>query len=230
MGRHSVLSVILEMVSDVVCPWCWLGLRRLKTALSGLGPDDPAVTVRFRPFELDPTIPKPSPAYAAYMKARVGGDPETKARFDAVRDHLIALGREEGVGFDFAALKVRPNSFDAHRLIRWAQGQDRAFEAKEALFEAYFARGEDLADRAVLIRIADLIGLDASLVARLLDEGADADAVRREADQFRRLGVTGVPTYIADSRIAIQGAESPERIRKLIRAAEQSAPSVSAFQ
>ena len=223
------MGVIVEMVSDVVCPWCWLGLRRLRRALDGLGPDDPEVTVRFRPFELDPSTPKPSPNYTDYMKARLGEGEAMKARFASMRDHLEALGEEEGVPFDFAGARVRPNSFDAHRLIRWAQGQNRGFEAKEAIFAAYFSEHADLADHDVLLSIAEKSGLERDIVADLLSSDADADAVKREEDHFRRLGVSGVPTYIADGRLAVQGAEGPEKLQRLIRAAEKAAPGVSTF-
>ncbi|MEM8919874.1 MAG: DsbA family oxidoreductase [Pseudomonadota bacterium] len=220
------MTILLEMVSDVVCPWCWLGLRRVSRALEDGGVDEDRVELRFRPFELDPNVPAEGVDYKEYMSRRIGGpgiNDAQKERFAAMRAALEAYGEEEGLPFDFQNMKHRPNSFDSHRLVRWAQGQGRGAAAKEALFHAYFAENRNVGDHAVLVDIATQIGLDSDVVSRLLSEDADKDAVRREAQFFRDLGVGGVPTLIADRRIALQGAESTEKILKLIEAAEKSA-------
>jgi predicted DsbA family dithiol-disulfide isomerase len=218
------MSVKLEMVSDLVCPWCWVGLRRLLSALPA-GADVADIDLRFRPYELDATVPREGMDQDAYMRQRfAGADQATKDRFAAMREHLVEIGHEEGIPFNFAAITRRPNTLDAHRLVRWAQGQGRGFAAKEALFAAHFSDGRDIGDPEVLVSIAKAIGLDGDLIAGLLASDADVDAVRAEEQSFQGLGVSGVPTYIADRRYALQGAESPERIQKLIAAARAAAP------
>lgn len=214
------MTVALEMVSDLVCPWCWLGLRRLKAAMDLASEAD--VEVLFRPYELDPTIPKEGVSYTAYMQARLGGtgeaqeDPE-KSRFRAMREALEQYGEEEGIPFRFSGIEIRPNTFDAHRLVRWAQGQGLGFEAKEALFAAYFRDHRDIGAAGVLADIAGEIGLDREIVAKLLASDADVAAVREEESLFQQMGVRGVPTYIGNRNVAVQGAESAEKLARFLR-------------
>lgn len=221
------MSIALEMVSDLVCPWCWLGLRRLKTAME-MAPDT-GVEVWFRPYELDPTVPEAGVSYKDYMQARLGGtgdtseDPE-KSRFRAMRDALEEYGEAEGIPFRFSGIEVRPNTFDAHRLVRWAQGQGLGFEAKEALFAAYFRDHRDIGQSGVLAEIAGEIGLDRDIVAKLLGSDADIEAVRQEEALFQQMGVSGVPTYIGNRNVAVQGAESAEKLARFLRSLASRMP------
>ncbi len=214
------MTLTLEMVSDLVCPWCWLGLRRLRSAME-LAPEAD-VQVLFRPYELDPTIPKEGVSYKAYMQARLGGtgeddeDPE-KSRFRVMRQALEDYGAAEDIPFRFAGITVRPNTFDAHRLVRWAQGQGLGFEAKEALFAAYFRDHRDIGQAGVLSQIAGEIGLDSKIVSDLLVSDADVEAVRQEEAVFQQMGVRGVPTYIGNRSIAVQGAESADKLARFLR-------------
>ncbi len=215
------MTVVIEMVSDLVCPWCWLGLRRIEAALS-LAPEVDTQLV-FRPFELDPDIPAEGADYRAYMAARFGGD-TGRDRASTMRQALIAYGEAEGIPFRFDAITRRPNSFDAHRLVRWAQGQGKGRAAKEALFRAFFNEGRDIGDHDVLTGVAAEIDLDADIVRDLLTAGADRETVRAEANLFREMGIAGVPTYIANRRMAVQGAESPEKLARFIRHAASALP------
>lgn len=215
------MKLTIEMVSDLVCPWCWLGLRRLQGAIA-LVPEF-EVEVLFRPFELDPTIPAEGVDYKAYMKQRFGSD-QGRERSNTMRDALIAYGEEDGIPFAFDRITRRPNSFDAHRLVRWAQGQGHGGAAKEKLFEAYFANGEDIGEKDVLTRIASEIGLDGNLVAELLDRGADVESTRDEQSLFRDMGIAGVPTYIAHRQIAVQGAETSEKLSRFLKTAASQIP------
>lgn len=215
------MTVVIEMVSDIVCPWCWLGLRRIEEARA-LAPDVD-VQLLFRPYELDPTIPADGVDYKAYMSSRVSS-PEGKERMAAMRQALIDYGNAENIPYRFDAVTHRPNSFDAHRLVRWAQGQGKGGAAKEALFRAYFNEARDVGDHGVLVEIARSIDLDPDIVADLLATGADTEAVRAEADGFRQMGISGVPTYIANRRVAVQGAESAEKLAKFIRHAASLLP------
>lgn len=208
------MTVVIEMVSDIVCPWCWLGLRRMEEARR-LAPEV-EVQLLFRPYELDPTIPPEGVDYKAYMSSRVSS-PDGKERMATMRRALIDYGNAENVPYRFDAMTHRPNSFDAHRLVRWAQGQGKGGAAKEALFRAYFSEARNIGDHGVLVDIAREIDLDPDIVADLVKSGADTDAVRAEAETFREMGISGVPTYIADRRVAAQGAESAEKLAKFIR-------------
>jgi predicted DsbA family dithiol-disulfide isomerase len=215
------MTVVIEMVSDLVCPWCWLGLRRIEDARKLATEVD--VQLVFRPYELDPTIPKEGVDYKAYMSGRVTS-PEGKERMAAMRQALVDYGNAEGIPYRFDAITHRPNSFDAHRIVRWAQGQGKGAQAKEALFKAYFEDARDIGDHGVLTDVARSIDLDPEIVADLLSSGADTENVRQEAETFRQMGISGVPTYIANRRIAAQGAESAEKLAKFIRHAATLMP------
>lgn len=209
------MSIVIEMVSDLVCPWCWLGKRRIEDAIEQVPELD--VKLIFRPFELDPTLPPEGADYRGYMKNKFGTDNDSKNRWAAMREALEAYGTAEDIPYNFEGITHRPNSFNAHRLVRWAQGQDKGSEAKEALFKAYFADGRDIGDPNVLTDIAREIDLDASIVADLLPTDADVENVRQEEEFFRQMGIGGVPTYIGNRRVAVQGAETAEKLAKFIR-------------
>lgn len=215
------MTLHIEMVSDLVCPWCWVGLRRLKGAIELVPELD--VEILFRPFELDPTIPAGGTDYKAYMKQRFGSD-QSKDRANQMRDALIQYGKDEGIPFDFEKITRRPNSFNAHRLVRWAQGQHLGLAAKEALFDAYFSKGQDIGDHEVLVTIAAKIGLDANLVADLLAGEADVERTRQEQNLFRQMGISGVPTFIAHRQIAVQGAETSEKLARFLKNAAEQTP------
>jgi predicted DsbA family dithiol-disulfide isomerase len=215
------MTVVIEMVSDIVCPWCWLGLRRIEEARA-LAPEV-EVQLLFRPYELDPTIPPEGVDYKAYISSRVSS-PEGKERMATMRQALIDYGSAENIPYRFDAVTHRPNSFDAHRLVRWAQGQGKGGAAKETLFRAYFNEARNVGDHSVLVDIAREIDLDADIVADLLASGADTEVVRAEAETFRQMGISGVPTYIANRRVAVQGAENAEKLAKFIRHAASLLP------
>ncbi|MEM8634670.1 MAG: DsbA family oxidoreductase [Pseudomonadota bacterium] len=222
-------TIALEMVSDLVCPWCWLGLRRLRTAVDMV----PEVTteIYFRPYQLDPNVPEEGMEYKAYMKAKFGPDAhdgsehdESKNRWRMMRTALEEYGAAEGIPFDFENIPMRPNTTNAHRLVHWAQGQGLGLEAKEAIFHAYFADHKDIGDQAVLVDIAEEIGLDRAIVSDLLAGDGDKNTVAKEANLFMQMGVRGVPCFIGNRSVAIQGAETPEKIAKLIRATAAQMP------
>lgn len=221
------MTLHIEMVSDLVCPWCWVGLRRFKGALELVPELD--VEILFRPFELDPTIPAGGTDYKAYMKQRFGSD-QSKDRANQMRDALITYGKELDIPFDFDRITWRPNSFNAHRLVRWAQGQNLGLQAKEALFEAYFAKGQDIGDHEVLVTLAAKIGLDSNLVSDLLSGEADVDNTRNEQSLFRQMGISGVPTFIAHRQIAVQGAESSEKLARFLKTAAAQMPAERPLQ
>lgn len=209
------------MVSDVVCPWCWLGLRQLTAAVLRR----PSVTSRvaFRPYQLDPSVPADGAPYQAYMRAKFGGA-QGRETWNAMREHLEAAAETVGVRFAFDRLTVRPNTLNAHRLLRWAQGQGLGHAAKEALFYAYFVALEDIGDIAVLSDLAGRIGMDAELVRSLLKSDRDTDAVRHEERQARAMGVSGVPAFIFNGRTAVLGAQEADALAAAMDRAAKAVP------
>jgi predicted DsbA family dithiol-disulfide isomerase len=194
---------IIDVVSDVICPWCFLGKRRLDAALSRL--DDLDVFVRWRPFMLDPTIPPEGLDRQDYMLAKFG--PE---RLKTIHDPLIAAGEELGVPYDFDAITRTPNTLDAHRLIRWSHTVERQHETAERLFMAYWSEGQDVGDRDVLARCAGDAGINAAQIRELLDSDQDVAETRAEIQHASDMGVTGVPTFVLGQSYALSGAQPPE--------------------
>jgi len=213
-------ALTIDVVSDVVCPWCYLGEKRLEAALA----EEPQpVSVRWRPYQLDPTIPEGGIDRAEYMERKFGRD----GRLKAVHDQLVRLGAEVGISFAFDRIERAPNTLDAHRLIRWAASAGAQSAVVDRLFRAYFAEGRDVGDRAVLLDIAAASGLDPDLVERLLSEDADSDAVRSEIAEAQTLGVTGVPFFIFAGRVGVPGAQDVSLLRRAMaqaRAASKEKP------
>jgi predicted DsbA family dithiol-disulfide isomerase len=195
----------IDIVSDVVCPWCYLGEKRLEAALA----DAPQpVAVRWRPYQLDPTIPEGGLDRAEYMSKKFGAS----GRLKAVHDNLTRLGAEVGLPFAFDKIKRSPNTLDAHRVIRWASSAGVQGKVVDRQFKAYFIEGRDIGDRGVLTDIAGECGLDAELVEKLLSEKTDVDLVREEIAQAQAIGVSGVPFFIFAGRIGVPGAQDPSML------------------
>lgn len=207
-------SVSIDIVSDIMCPWCYIGKRRLETALSELdGEID--VEVRWRPYQLDPTLPKAGKDRRQYLEDKFGGSAGAEQAYAAVR----AAGVDEKIPFAFDKIAVAANTLDAHRLIRWAasQGLPAQSEMVEILFRAYFEEGRNIGDDQVLIDSARQAGLDPEIVEKLLSNGADSEAVTKEIDQARQMGVTGVPCFIIDMKYAVIGAQPAEALVEAVR-------------
>jgi predicted DsbA family dithiol-disulfide isomerase len=214
----------VEIWSDVVCPWCYVGTRRFSAALERFdrGVD---VDVAYRAFELDPTVPVGGMDLADYL-ARKFGSP---AALDRIHDRLAQVGADAGIEFRWEG-KRRVNTFDAHRLAAWAEGvggDDARAAVEQRLFRAYFTDNLDVADHRVLARLAAEVGLglDASLAAEALARGAGAEQVRSEEAQATELGISAVPTFVIEGRWAIPGAQDTDTfVRVLETAAERLVP------
>ncbi len=180
----------------------------------------------FRPYQLDPAIPQAGLPYGAYMKSKFSG--EHSDRYKAMRAHLEEAGPEVGIVFNFDEIEIRPNTLDAHRLIRWAQGQGLAEDMADALHRAFFEERRNLTDRAELAEIAAETGLDGDVITDLLASDRDADAVLREEQFYRSLGVQGVPCFIFNGRFAVGGAEAPEQLAAAIKKAADMPPAPDA--
>ena len=206
--------LVIDVVSDVVCPWCFVGKRRLEAALKR----DGEAQVRWRPFQLDAAIPPEGLDRQTYMRAKFGNG----GRLADAHARLKALGAEADIAFDFEAIHRSPNTFDAHRLIRFADEAGVADFVVERLFRDYFERGRDIGDREVLVEIAREAGLDPALVRERLASPDGAEEVRREIEAAQRLGVSGVPYFIFASKFALSGAQSEEVFAQALAKARKS--------
>ena len=196
-------DIVIDVVSDVVCPWCFEGQRRLGRALASL-PNIDAV-VRWRPFQLDPTIPPGGVDHRRRMEQKFG----SAERVAAAEARLTELGAAEGIRFRFDRIDRSPNTLDAHRLIRWAGEHGPAVQNALAaeLFSRYFEQGEDVGHPDVLARAAAAAGMPEKGWCDRLAGDIDRDAVRHEAADFSRVGVSGVPCFILGGRYAVSGAQ-----------------------
>ena len=196
-------AIAIDVVSDVICPWCFLGKRRLDMAIALL--DGIKVEVNWRPFFLDPTIPKEGMGRRAYLENKFGAE-----RLKTIHDPLIAAGKEDGVPYEIERITRTPNSMDAHRLIRWSHVGGKQHDVTERLFMAYWNSGLDVGDRNVLLRIAMVAGMNRDDVAEKLENGTDVEAVNAEVSHAYSMGVTGVPCFIFAQKQGLMGAQPAE--------------------
>ena len=206
----------IDVISDVICPWCFIGKRRLEKALDGR----PAM-IRWRPFQLNPNMPREGIERREYRIKKFGSW-ERSLELDA---QVAAAGSVEGISFRFDAMSRTPNTFDAHRII-WLAGERGVQDAVvETLFRGYFSDGRDLSDRSILADLAASAGLDRKETNELLSSEMGAVEVRAEEEQGRRLGVSGVPFFVVNGRVALSGAQPPE---VFLKAFEQAGATVVA--
>jgi predicted DsbA family dithiol-disulfide isomerase len=209
----------IDVIADTVCPWCFIGKRRLMRAMA-MRPDI-AFDVKWRPYRLDPSLPREGMDRQVYMRMRFGDDP---MKIVEMHKLVIAEGLKDGIEFNFEAMTRRPDSLNSHRLIRWAEAAGVQDEVVERLFIAYFENGEDIGDIRVLADIADLCGMDGREIADLLETDADTMFVEREDQLAREMGVTGVPAMIFAGKLAVSGARDSDALLAVInRAAEMQA-------
>lgn len=200
----------IEVVFDLVCPWCYLGTHRLRRALRNR--PDVAADLVWRPFLLNPDIAPGGVPRQDYMLRKFGGE-ERSRRLHAT---IAEIGRSEGLVFAFDRIRRIPPSVDAHRLVRFADRQGLADAAVNALFEAYFRDGLDIGDHVVLAEIAGALGIDAAAAARLLASLQETEAVHADNLRAHRLGINGVPCFVVQGRHAIAGAQEPEVLERLL--------------
>jgi predicted DsbA family dithiol-disulfide isomerase len=203
-------DAVIEVVSDVVCPWCFIGKRRLEKALKLLERQD--LQIQWRAFELNPDISKAGVDRQEHRIRKFG----SLVRARQLEAHVAAAGAEEGIEFHFDRIERMPNTFDAHRLI-WLAGRDGLQNALvERLFQAYFIDGENVGNHAVLKRIAKQSGLDSSSVDRLLDGDLGVEETRAEENRARVEGVNGVPTFFVSGVPITSGAHKPQVLATLL--------------
>jgi len=196
----------IDVVSDVVCPWCFVGKRRLEAALK-MRPEITA-QIRFHPFFLDPTVPREGKPRIDYITQKFGGS-------DKITDghrRLIEIGKTVGIDFHFEKIERQPNTLDAHRLIHWAQEAGQGGPVKEKLMSMFFVEGADLTDLDVLASAAKAGGLDPAQVKRDLATDKDSELIRKQAQAASASGVGGVPFFVFGNKYALSGAHEPESI------------------
>ncbi len=206
--------ITIDIVSDVVCPWCYLGKARLELAI-GEVQDEIGVDLNWRPYRLNPDYPPEGVDQKKALEQKLGG----AERVAQGHKMLTELGREVGIKFDFDAIKIGPNTLDAHRLIHWSVTESREKQDKvvDALFKANFEQGRNVGDHAVLLDIAEEAGLDRSVISTLLASDADRDLIIGEIDAAQKIGVNGVPFFIFDQQYAVSGAQTPDVLAEALR-------------
>lgn len=198
----------LEIISDPICPWCYIGKSKLEKALASAGnPFD----ITWRPFQLNPDMPPEGMDRLTYLESKFGTDRATD-----VYAQIEKAATDAGLEVDFSRMKRTPNTVDAHRVIRWAKTSDHQGDLVSALFERYFKLGEDISDHAVLAGAARQAGMDGDVVARLLQGNADREEVLREDREAREMGVSGVPTFLIGGTYVVQGAQDSVTWEKII--------------
>jgi predicted DsbA family dithiol-disulfide isomerase len=213
----------IDMVSDVVCPWCFIGKRRLEKAIA-LKPEIP-VEVRFRPYFLNPWVAREGISREDYLTTKFGS-PE---RYRDIAQRVAQAAAAEGLTYALDKIKRQPNTLDCHRLILWAGESCNAGRMKQRLMDLYFTEGGDLTDRDVLVRAAADRGLDADLVRQRLAGDTDVARVEREAESAKEAGIEGVPCFIFGGLMAVSGAQAPEHLAQAIeRAANEYGKRVAA--
>jgi len=208
----------IDVVSDVVCPWCFIGKRRLEKAIT-LKPEI-SVTVRYRPYFLNPWVPRTGISRTEYLITKFG----SVDRYKANAQRIVIAARQEGLAYNLEAIARQPNTLDCHRVIRWSGESGDPARMKQRLMDLYFTAGADLSDSEVLVGAAQDCGMDADHVRQRLAGEEDVASVTAEAEQARAAGIEGVPCFILGGIFAVSGAQAPEYLADAIeRAAAERA-------
>jgi len=215
MSSHQ--PVRIDVVSDIVCPWCFIGKHRLEKAIA-LNPDIP-VEVHWRPYFLNDWIPREGISREQYLTTKFG----SSARYKGIAQRVSAAAAAEGLTYAMDKISRRPNTLDAHRLIRWADEIGKAAEMKQRLMDLYFTEGADLTSHAVLAQAAADIGLDAETTRKALATDKDVAEIEREALSAKEAGIDGVPCFIFGGKFAISGAQEPDYLAEAIERMAQTA-------
>jgi len=215
MSNHQ--PVRIDVVSDIVCPWCFIGKHRLEKAIA-LNPDIP-VEVHWRPYFLNDWIPREGISREQYLTTKFGS-PE---RYKGIAQRVSAAAAAEGLTYAMDKISRQPNTLDAHRMIRWADEIGKAAEMKQRLMDLYFTEGADLTSHAVLAQAAADIGLDAETTRKALATDKDVAEIEREALSAKEAGIDGVPCFIFGGKFAISGAQEPDYLAEAIERMAQTA-------
>jgi predicted DsbA family dithiol-disulfide isomerase len=213
MALSGAVPIRIDFVSDIVCPWCAVGLASLEQAIARVG-DEVAVELHVQPFELNPDMAPEGEAIDEHLARKYGLTPP---QLEQNRERLRQRGAEVGVDFAIGARTRTYNTFDAHRLLHWAAEEGRQLPLKHALLRAYFTDGEDVSDAATLARLAAEAGLPADRAAAILDTDEYADAVRADEQAFLRAGISSVPAIIFDREYLVSGGQPVDVFENVLR-------------
>ncbi|MEO6307828.1 MAG: DsbA family oxidoreductase [Nitrospiraceae bacterium] len=205
----------IDIYSDIVCPWCYVGKRRIERALTSVGSD---VHVTWRPFQLNPTMSLDGMDRSAYLKAKFG----SLEAFGRMEEQLLAAGVDEQISFAFEKIQRTPNTFAAHRLVWYAAQQGKQDDVVEGLFRGYFLEGKNIGDLKTLTHVAAEAGLDGTEVETFLASEKGVFEVKEEEAGGRRLGISGVPYFVLNGRVAISGAQPPDIFVSAIQQARKT--------
>lgn len=203
-------SVKLDIISDPICPWCYIGKTHLDKALAEI-PDHPFV-IEWHPFQLNPDMPRAGMDRRAYLEAKFGGKEGAVKAYAPVVEHA----EKAGLSIDFEGMKRTPNTIDAHRLIHWSGIEGKQSAMVDALFDAYFAQARDIGDRDVLVEISESIGMQGDVTRQLLSGDSDVEDIRNRDSHSRKMGVSSVPTFIIANQHAVPGAQQPGMWKQVI--------------
>ena len=205
-------NLTVDIIADFVCPWCYIGAKRLDKALKILEVDN--AKIEWKPYQLDPTIPKLGRPYETYLKQRLGGSDKV----DEIHRNLIELGKEFEIEFDFEAIKIMPNTIDAHRLTYWSGQAESGSQLKVAneLYSRFFEQGEDIGEINVLIDIANDAAMRGDVIEKLLETDVDINTMNDDIALAQKIGVQGVPCFIINKKYAIMGAQSTQQFADAI--------------
>ena len=200
----------LDILSDPICPWCYIGKAHLDNALANH--QDHPFTIEWHPFQLNPDMPPAGMDRRGYLEKKFGGKKQAIQVYSKIEQSASAIG----LPIDFASMKRTPNTIDAHRLIHWAGLEDKQQLVVDALFKAYFCLGLDIGNHDVLCDLAEVIGLERGVMARLLDTDSDVKLIKDRDAHSRLMGVSAVPTFIVGNQHVIPGAQTPDVWESLI--------------
>lgn len=204
----------VDIISDPICPWCFIGKTRLDRALER-NPNHEFL-IEWHPFQLNPEMPEEGMDRREYLETKFGG----KDGAIKVYSQIDQTAQADGLTLDFAGIKRTPNTLDAHRLIHWAGIEGKQNAVVDRLFKAYFKEGRDISEHSVLVRIASAAGLDGNAVQKLLDSEADKEDIKARDANARTKGVTGVPCFIVDNHYVVNGAQPLELWESVIQEIE----------
>jgi len=214
--------IYVDIVSDTICPWCYIGKRRFERALALSGRND--VAISWRPFQLNPDMPPEGMTRDDYIRAKFGGGDRPRQIYQAIAES----GREAGIEFQFARIRRTPNTVLSHRLIYWSAKQERQDEIVGELFRAYFEDGLDIGSLDVLADCARRAGLDEELARKYLESDDGRQEVVASDVYARRLGINGVPCFIVNRKYAVSGAQPPSAFVEVFNLAERDAATATA--
>jgi predicted DsbA family dithiol-disulfide isomerase len=207
----ALKPLTIDIVSDVVCPWCYIGKHRIEEALKQV--TDVPVEVNWRPFFLNPWVPREGISREEYLTTKFG----SVEAYKGIAGRVVAAAEQEGLSYRPELVARQPNTIDCHRLIHWADAIGRAPEMKQRLMELYFRDGGDLTDVNVLVQAAADCGLDSSDVRARLATDEDVALVSGNAQEAAEKGISGVPTYVFAQKYAVSGAQDPQMLARAIR-------------